>query len=85
MMKDKRRRAIQFSKNAAKGDGEMSKRIYIRDDEGAAWYYDAESGRIKCLDAEIEGTVDNGYPCDGLEDGIRFLNENGYILVEAAK
>ncbi len=53
----------------------MIKRIYIRDDKGHAWYFDG--WRIRCVISEDE--PDNGYPCFTLEDGIKILNENGYI------
>ena len=59
----------------------MSRRIYIRDDSGLAWYYDEKAGRIKCLAAELIHEPDNGYPCDTLEEGIELLNEHGYIVV----
>lgn len=58
--------------------------IYIRDDQGHAWYYSEIQGRGKIrsvlgdLSTEL-GKGENGYDCDGLEDGIRLLNEYGYI------
>lgn len=54
--------------------------LYIRDDEGHAWYF--ADGKIRCVLAELEGIIpydENGYDCANLEDGIKYLNENGYI------
>ena len=49
--------------------------IYIRDDEGYAWYFD--EGRIRCFGDD--GVLANGYECDSLEEGIWILNEADYI------
>jgi len=56
--------------------------IYIRDDLGHAWYF--ADGKIRCVLSELEGVPyeENGYSCDSLEDGIKYLNENGYITGE---
>lgn len=56
--------------------------IYIRDDLGHAWYF--ADGRIRCVLSELDGVPyeDNGYSCDSLEDGIKYLNETGYITGE---
>ncbi len=72
--------------------------IYIRDDLGHAWFYKEEReanakkgyhefGTICMVLAEMEmietGTEgENGYPCDSLEEGIKLLNEMGYISGE---
>lgn len=56
--------------------------LYIRDDLGHAWYFDGKRIRLVLADLELEGTDEfdeNGYDCDSLEDGIRILNEGGYI------
>jgi len=57
----------------------MSDRIYVRDDLEHAWFF--EDGRIRCVLAELDPDPENenGYPCDSLEDGIKLLNEYGYI------
>lgn len=61
-----------------------NKTIYIRDDLGHAWYY--ANGKIRCVLAELEPVElpyeENGYDCDNLEDGIKYLNETGYITGE---
>ena len=61
---------------------------YIRDDLGYAWYF--KDGAIRLVLAELEDKVppelegkvpsdQNGYACVNLEEGIRLLNEMGYI------
>lgn len=51
--------------------------IYIRDDLGHAWYF--RDGKIRCVLSDLELGEENGYDCNSFEDGIKFLNENGYI------
>ncbi len=52
-------------------------RLYVRDDQGERWYFDGD--RIRCVG---DASVDGGYACDSLEDGIRLLNQYGYITGE---
>lgn len=56
-----------------------SNAIYIRDDLGHAWYFDGEKIRLQLADLDPEFKEENGYYCAGWEDGIRILNEFGYI------
>ena len=49
--------------------------IYIRDDNGHAWYF--AGSRIRCVAAD--DTPDNGYLCSGLDEGVKVLNDLGYI------
>jgi len=52
--------------------------IYIRDDLGHVWFFG--DGSIRCMLAELElNHNENGYPCSSLEDGIKILNDEGYI------
>lgn len=57
----------------------MSGTLYIRDDYGHAWYF--HDGRICCVlsDLDPDPENENGYACDTWEEGIRILNESGYI------
>jgi hypothetical protein len=55
-------------------------RIYIRDDSGELWFF--EDGRIRHLGSEWIAEDQNGYPCNSWEEGIRLLNEMGYITPE---
>jgi len=63
----------------------MADFIYIHDDLGLAWYFQEDKdgqGRIKCVLADLDEIVpagENGYHCDSLEEGIKLLNEYGYI------
>ncbi len=58
------------------------KTIYVRDDEGHAWYF--RDGKIRMVLAELEAETEeereeNGYHCTDLAHGIELLNEFGYI------
>ena len=53
--------------------------LYIRDDLGHAWYFDGTRIKMRLEDLAPELVTDNGYDCKSLEDGIRILNEEGYI------
>lgn len=56
--------------------------IYVRDDNGHAWYF--RDGKIRLVLAELEISEgeernESGYFCDNLEQGIERLNQFGYI------
>lgn len=58
--------------------------LYIRDDLGHAWYFHPKEKRMRLVLADLEADSreefeGNGYDCESLEDGIRLLNEMGYI------
>lgn len=48
--------------------------LVVRDDLGERWRFTGE--RIRCIG---DRTPDGGYHCDSLEEGIRLLNQYGYI------
>ncbi len=48
----------------------------IRDDLGTPWYYDEATAHIRCVADDTEGA---GYDCASFEDGVRILNELGYL------
>ena len=50
-------------------------RLYIRDNAGQLWFFEDGLIQIKS-DYYIP---QNGYPVASLEEGIRLLNEEGYI------
>ena len=52
--------------------------LFVLDDLGYAWFF--KDGRIQL--EESADIPDNGYDCESLEDGIRLLNEYGYITGE---
>jgi hypothetical protein len=52
----------------------MSERVYIKDDNGCAWYFTGD--RIRAVG---DNTANGGYLCWDFESGIELLNQLGYI------
>lgn len=57
----------------------MKQKLYgVRDDFGHLWF--CEGGRLYLWSAEKELGEENGYACRDWNEGVRLLNEMGYII-----